>query len=478
MPVIFDHGKFALASPEFHWPDTGEDRAYSSPMERAGGLLVRELARVGWEVPGIEVAIDTYGQGDNLIRRVRKISGATEAGPFSLRFSAQQAHKGRFNVMTGLSEATIPPGLQIVFYDDRSGPTGYLYLGKDWKADGAAWMNDAKVNSKLNNKPKTYLRYSGHGGRGMMAHDSDLGREYSPDSRQPTRMDSNKVAAQVVEFIEGLISKLSKMPSAPGFDDVTPQGDANLRRLAAVERIPAPADFPLLYSWVERNDAYRLNHMDEADSHDKYGLSGNGWRLCAMGARASEMPERARDGFSYASTDPTVEAGHVIYGVREDSSPTVVKLKWLNDVFVVDNAAFDHAIEEMRGKIKTENRDRLTDSELDQCIAATARTLTPVTEYTGGFEKPIYVIGRQTEVDEARLVKGAVELSQTDSKTRVVVRDEETGSQFEVFSRDATGERAVASGERAAVQYANFHSTNGHYRNSIAREEALTHRGP
>lgn len=477
MPVIFDHGKFALASPEFHWPDTGADRTYSSPMERAGGLLVRELARVGWEIPGMDIVIDTYGQGENLIRRVREISGITEAGPFSLRFSSHQDHKGRFNVLTGLSEATIPPGVQIVFYDDRSGPTGYLYLGKDWKTDGATWMNDAKVNSKLNNKPKTYLRYSGHGGRGTMAHDNDLGREYSPDDHQPTHMDSNRVAGQVVEFIEGLISKLSKMPSAPGYDDITPHGDANLRRLAAVERIAAPADFPLLYTWVERNDAHRLDHMDQADSNEKYGLSGNGWRLCAFGTRAGELPDRARDGFSYASTDPAVEAGHVVYGIHEESSPVVVKLKWLNEIFVVDNAAFDHAIEAMRSKIKVENRERLTDAELDQCIAATARTLTPVTKYAGGFEKPIYVIGRQTDVDEARLVKGSVELSQTEDKTRIVVHDDETGSEFEVFCR-ATGERAVASAERASEQYAGFHSKNGRYRNSIAREETLSHRGP
>lgn len=473
MPVIFDHGTFALSSPVFHWPNLDEGAKYFCPLERAGGLLVRELARVGWDVPDLDVEVDTYGRGEDLIRCVRKISGVTADGPFQLKFDGPQGRKGAFNLLTGLSDATIPPGISIRFYDDRSGPRAHLYVGADWKTDGKDWISNLKVNSKLNGKPKTYLVYSGWGGSGLLKHDHDLGREYSPGSGEPRTLDSEKVAHEVVKFVDGLIATLAKLPSAPGFDDVTPQGDANMRRLATVERIPAPDAFPPLYAWVDRNNAHRLWEIaigGEIESGQRYGLSGSGYRLCALSAAAAGLPSRATDGFSYASADPAVAAGHVIYSVSDDASPVVVKLKWLNDVYVVDNAAYDHARDEVFAKIKAENREsgRMTDAELDECAAATARTMVSVTEYAGGFERPIYLIGRQTEIDEVRSVRGPVVLSQEEGITKVVVRDDETGNEFEVFSREATGQRAVASARRVAEDYSRYHA-NGRYRDRIPK---------
>jgi hypothetical protein len=478
MPVIFNHETFALASPEFHWPKTDESEAYSSPMERAGGLLVRELARVGWDAPGIKVEIDTYGRGEDLIRCVRGISGVTAEGPFQLKFNGPQGRKGAFNVCTGLSSATIPPGVEITFYGDRSGPTAHLYFGKNWGADGEKWISDSKVNSKLNGEPKTYLRYSGWSGSGWMRHDDDIGREYSPTSGEPARLDSTEVAGQVVKFIDGLIVELAKLPTAPGFEAVTPQGDANLRRLARVERIPAPDDFPLLYAWIDSNDAYRLRNLErgDAESGQIYGVSGSGSRLCSLGAGVPDLPPRATDGFTYASVDPTVVASHVIHSVRDDSSPAIVKLKWLNDVFVVDNAAYERAREEVFAKIKAEAREggRMTNAELDWCAAATAKTLVPVTEYKGGFEQPIYLIGRQTAVDEVRMVKGSIVVSQTENTTNVVLWDDETKNEFEVFSRESIGERAAASARRVAERYGRLHSPNGGYSDLIPKRPQLT----
>lgn len=472
MPVIFDHATFALSSPEFHWPNLDETAKYFCPLERAGGLLVRELARVGWDVPGIHVEVDTYGRGEDLIRCVRKISGSTADGPFELKFAGSQGRKGAFNVLTGLSEATIPPGISIRFYDDRSGPRAHLYVGKDWKKDGKAWISDLKVNSKLDGKPRTYLAYKGWGGGRLMKHDAELGREYSPEFGEPWSLDSDKIAGDVVKFVDRLIAGLTPMPSAPGFDNVTPQGDANMRRLATIERIPAPDDFPLLYAWVDRNNACRLQDVasGEAESGQRYGLSGSGYRLARLSAASGDLPPRATDGFTYASADPTVAAGHVIYSVSDDASPVVVKLKWLNDVYVVDSAAYDRARDEVFARIEAEKREsgRMTDNELDACAAATAQTMVPVTEYAGGFEKPTYLIGRQTEIDEVRSVKGPVVLSQQDGITKVVVQDDETNNEFEVFSREAVGERTVASARRVAENVSRFHG-NGRYRDRIPK---------
>lgn len=458
MAIEFDHDRFALARATFYWPQTDEQEFYSNPIERTGGLLVKELARVGWDVQGIDVEIRTDGCGENVVRAVRTISGMTEAGPFELKFGSVQERRGRWAICPGLSEATIPPGIQLVYHNDRSGPVAYLYVGKDWKADGAAFIADWKVNSKQNGKPKTYIRYSGDGAPGVMRFDDDLGREYSPSGSQPLTLDSELLAMKVCAFIEqDLMPKLAALPSKAGFDDVTSEGDANLRRLAEVEKIRAPEEFPILYAWVERNHAYRLRDVDQADPDDRYGLTTDGPRLCTLSSRY-DVPEIARRGFSYASTDPRVRAGHCVHGARDDTSPVAIKLKYLNDVYVVDNAAFERAAEATAERARNEGRKRLTDAELDECIAATAKTIVPVDGYTGGFEQVTYVIGRQTDVDEVRLTRGIIEVAQSNGRTGVTLIDGETGHAFVLFHRDGIGPGSIADARRAASDYSSLHS--------------------
>ena len=78
-------------------------------------------------------------------------------------------------------------------------------------------------------------------------------------------------------------------------DDVSDEGDANLRALVSVPRVEAPTDFPVLYAWAERDDVYRIRHR-EADAwngaptpDECYALSGSGWRLAGYGVRAHWM---------------------------------------------------------------------------------------------------------------------------------------------------------------------------------------------
>ena len=457
MPVKFKHDEFALHEPQFYWPESDENARYPNGMARAGALLVKELARVGWDVPNIDVEIDTYGAGENLIRTVRRISGVTEDGPFELRFNGPEGRIGRFNICKGLQEATIPPGIEIHFYDDRSGPTAYLYTGRRWKQDGAEFIRNLKVNSKLRGDKRLYLKYSGRGGCGVLRHDHDLNREYSPKRFEPSSLDSVEIARDVAKFVDGLRASLARLPTAPGADDVTPQGDANMRRMARVEMIPAPEDFPPLYTWVERNDAYRIRGGNPNEPEQRYGLSGNGWRLCNYGVHADGLHPRAHDGFTYASADPAAErAGQVVYGAKDESVPAVVRLKWLNDVFVVDNAKYDQVRKEVWRKAESEGRDRITDAEVNRCIAATGLTMVPVTEYAGGYEKPVYLIGRQTAIEEVRLVRGTITMSVDDDAktTRVVVKDDESGTEFTLFERDQVGDRTSAWARREAEQAA------------------------
>ncbi|MGY3581445.1 hypothetical protein ACVIGB_000485 [Bradyrhizobium sp. USDA 4341] len=465
MPVVFDNDRFTLAQPEFYWPKTGEQEFYSNPIERTGGLLVRELARVGWEVPGLEIQIGVGGCGENIVRAVRSIKGRTESGPFELAFQSAQERRGRWGICPGLSKATIPPGIQLEYSrDDRHSPVAYLYTGNDWKTDGASFINEWKTDT---NEDKQYRKYSGNGRPGLMRY-QPAGLRYSDTSEaQPRALDSELLTAKVLEFIElNLLSTLAAMPTAAGSDDITPQGDANLRRLAAVQSIPAPEDFPVLFTWVARNDAYRLRDLAESEPDERFGVSPI-QRLCFR----SNVPEVARRQYSYASSDPTARIGHVIHHPNDEASPVAVKLKHLNDVWVVDNAAFRHAAEAAIKKAESEGRKRLTDAELNECEAATARTIVPAADYNGGFETPVYLIGRQTEIDEVRLIRGNIEVAQADDRTSVTLMDEVTGSAFLLFDRGAVGPGTISSARRTASDYAGLHS-GGRFRDRIPEPAA------
>lgn len=360
MPVLFENDKFTLAQPDFYWPKSGEHDSYSNSIERMGGLLVRELARVGWDVPGLEIQISVAGSGENIVRAVRSIKGKTEAGPFELAFQSVQERRGRWGICPGLSKAIIPPGIQLEFSrDDRHSPVAYLYTGQDWEVDGKSFIDEWKVET---NEDKNYRKYSGNGRPGLMRYELAGRRHGDASEDHPRTLDSELLATKIRDFIEhSLLAKFAQMPTAEGSDDVTPQGDANLRRLAAVQVIPTPEDFPVLFTWVARNDAYRLRDLAEAEPDERFGVSPI-QRLSFRG----NLPDVARREYAYASSDPTARIGHVIHHPNDDASPVAVKLKHLNDVWVVDNGAFRRAAEAAIKQAGTTGRNRLTDAELNE----------------------------------------------------------------------------------------------------------------
>jgi len=428
MPVTFDNEEHALKQQPFVWPRSGGGNILSD----AGAALVKELSRVGWDVPGIDVKFWTSGKGKNVFRTVYSISGETPEGPFRISFNNPQESRGRYRALTGLGEATIPPGIEVRYYNDDTTVTAELYLGADWKRDGKAFIDASRVNSKLRGEPKTYLKYKGKLHDRELKHDSDLGREYSPEGDEPRTLDAKGTVRMVADFIHGkLIPILGQMPTAPGADDIDEYGDANLRRLAAVERIEAPEGFPVLYAWAEINDAYRAmgRGASASDGSDDYVLSGSGARLVAFGdnPHRAKLHPRAHDGFTYAATDPAARAGQVVHGVRDESVPVEIRLKHLNEVYVVDNARYATVRNELGRKMETEGRDRFTNAEVALMVTAVAETMVPVTEYDGSFSEPTFLIGRELHADEARIMRGPLKVHVTEERVRTTVTDEESG---------------------------------------------------
>lgn len=447
MPVKIDRDSFALVPAEFVMPAKA---AYPGPMaevEQATGWLIDELRRVGWDVPGLTVEVRTTGRGKNVYRSVRSISGDTPDGPFEIGFGRSQGTRGSFNVCTLPDGVTIPPGISFQCYSDGSGSAD-LYIGKNWKTEGAAWMKSSRVNSKLNGNPKTYLKYSLRGG--AFLHDNDLGREYDPNWREPKSLNLPKLTAEAATFIDGLTESLRNLPSAPGHDDITVEGDANMRRMFALSPQPAPADFPVLYTWVKASEAGALYGFDRENPDDDYALPGKGSRLTGGSTFDGRvMHPRAWAGFNYATTALNPKAGHRIYSAGDDSVPAEIRLKDLNEIYAVDYAAFDRRRDEVVKVVEAEGRDRMSNRELDSCQTAVAMTMVPASEYKGGFAQPVWCIGRQLDFDEARPLFGTTRIENTGSSVRAVLTDEVSGVEAVLLSYDRAGPAVIGYAERA-----------------------------
>lgn len=224
--------------------------------------------------------------------------------------------------------------------------------------------------------------------------------------------------------------------------------DATLRRLCRVDPVPVPDDFPVLYAWAEPEDAWRLAGRTRETPRADYGLPGTGWRLASLGA-GSDNPLHT-NGYTYASTDPRVRASQVIHAAKDECLPVEIRLRWLNEVYVVDNAAFRRDIKEKHSMAAAEGRDKLTERELNESILATARTIVPWSDYLGDFEEPVVLIGRQTERDEVRLMRGPVRVAIDKGNVTATMADDETGLNMILARARGSGVGAARHAMRVA----------------------------
>jgi len=434
MPVTFRNEQFSLIgqfSPigqRFAWPKPG------SVLETVGAELVRELARVGWDVPGIDVEFGTTGKGTNVVRRVHTISGETERGPFRLTFRNVQEQVGQTYHHTGLSDAAVPPGIEIRYWGNDHTLVANVYSGSDWLRDAKSFMDEFKKDYI----PHLYRSYTAQVSPERLDADVRLGAKRGREDG-PLSVTAGEVTGPVVDFIrDELIAKLRLLPSAEGHDDINEQGDANLRRLAQVEPIEAPEDFPVLYCWVDRNSAHRIlgkSHGSYSDGSGDYVVDGTGWRLMNLSdlprdANPRDFHPKINGYFSYASSDPAVKAAGPSNAVDYLNLPVEIKLRYLNDVLVADMAAYDDLREEMWQQVIAEGRKEFTGDEIRRSYGALARTVVSAADYDGSYKRPTYLIGRQLHADEARLIRGPVWVHVEKERVRALVKDEETGNEI------------------------------------------------
>lgn len=426
MPFVHKAREFSLLPGRFVRPLAIEREAAARsamPIQDLGVELLAQLARVGWDVDGIEVVASTYGRGGNLMTKVDSIIGRRPEGAFALHFRGGQELVGGYYRMTGLNSAVLPSGLMATFHDDGSRSLKRFAPGGDWSVAGEyaeGWQS--------------------LGTAGTAAY--------------------GKAVAEVRDLVSALVSDLAALPDAPNHHPIDAEGfDPNLRRLVSPAPIPVPDDFPLLYAWERIDELGRagLRHHRPERIEDDYVLAGNGLRLVSLGMGGRDLPPRSSDGFTYASTDPNARPVAPGWTPREDSLPVEVKLAALNEIYVVDAGAYEATRREQAAGADAAGRSEFTGPEIAEAHRAVARTMMPASAYRGGFDDPMYLIGRQLHENEARPMRGPVHVVVADGLVSSSMRDAQTGLDLVLSQPEDASRRTIRDAVRTAHRAAAIH---------------------
>lgn len=380
------------------------------PFDEVVSQIVDALKKRNWNVPGISLAFDVYGSGEAKYKLVRVI--ACREKDFKLRFGRVQGalDEGVWNDTAAVHTICIPKQIMEV-YDDESGPSYYLYVGNNWAAEKDWFMDSIKVHSRLNGEPRRYLKYKGNTYKTratLLLADNDLGREYSPEEDEPRQFNLEEKFEEFTSWLrENVLNYILTFPEKP------------LTKSPTVELIPYNGPWETVYSFCNSNEAERIikgkRNPKWLPASERHAHFGSGKRLVPLGVRNDgRFPKIANEGFIWCDVNPELRIDSkpkdftraVADTMRSLSSRNnhviAVSLKYANDVYVADNAVYEETREKLFAAIAP--RERLTDAEYNDVLAARGATIVPIAEYKGNYKEPIVLIGRELDFDEISAV--------------------------------------------------------------------------
>jgi len=380
------------------------------PFDEACSLIVEAVAARDFEVPGLHVVLEDYGSGEQKMRFVSRILCDDARISFCREQGRLPGH--HLNDIAAASAIGIP-GMILTVYGDESGPTLVVYVGGDWARDRDRFWGGLHVNSKLHGEPRTYLRYRRNGG--VLDHDDDLGREYSPTGAEPTCYRTGEVMARVRDHLVDVVLPriLAHPPAAHPVDPCAPP-----------EVVPVPDGVGPLFGIASYQDARRIR-QPRADLHpaDRYGMMPN-WRLVPL--YVGGVPRLAHDGFVWCGigdvvVDDALRGPGTAIPVRrlQDALPgrptnyddycgIRVRLSTAREVYVVDQAAWEERRVSLTAEVAP--RDRFTDAEVGELHRARARTLVSLVEYAAlvaagrPYAAPMVLVRRELALDEVEAI--------------------------------------------------------------------------
>ena len=195
------------------------------PFDGVCSRIVRALQERTFAVKGVDVLFETYSNAQGLYTMVTSI--AIPILDLELQFHRQQGFIDPNRYNTAAVSTLALPGKLLEVYEDYSGPTFYVYVGKDWHQEKKNFVHGFHVHSKMNHEPRTYLKYSGstepkfggsylHDLNPYLAFNDDLGRDYCPVGNEPTFYQTLAVMQEFDMYLqEKVLPFIRSAPDAP-----------------------------------------------------------------------------------------------------------------------------------------------------------------------------------------------------------------------------------------------------------------------
>jgi len=386
------------------------------PFDEVAEMIVRELKKRNWNVPGITVDFDNYGSGEAKFQHVYHVIGNDFKLTF-MRIQEKQFDSTHWNDCAALEKICIPKQ-QITVYEDESGPTYYLYVGEDWEADKNWFMNAIKIHAKLDGKPRKYLKYRGdyysdyivdrYGRAELLVSDTDLNREYAPQGDEPIKFSCPEKLNEFTSWLkENVLQYILRFPEAEVIEFSKP-----MEKL-----IPYHETWETFYSVcnVRKEERIQKGKKDIQSllPEERFALAPS-YRLVSLDIPCrNRFPTIAYDGFIWCDVkkiDNLKKNDKKFYEIVNamasfsDFSFYIleIKPKYANHIYVADNFPYEKMRQQLFRKIAP--RNRLTDEEIGNAYAARGATIVPITEYKGGYKEPIVLINRELDFDEVEII--------------------------------------------------------------------------
>lgn len=383
------------------------------PFDAVAAQIVHALEARNWQVPGVRVEFDSYGSGWEKYTLVRELSGED----FLLRFGRIQAHlSDNWNDTAAVSELIIP-GKQLDVYEDYSGPTLYVYVGRNWKRDRDDFLHSLKVNAKLYHMPRQFLQYTGSiyhdqhvtiDNRLMpyLTSDSDLGRQYEPRGREPRFYRTDDVLAEFTRwFTNNVLGYILSFPETEATQVAKP-----LLTPYPAERVGA------LFTYGDENDAYRITQgqhdISRLSKADRYGMPGGGTVFVPDDVpNDGKIPEVAYESFLWAAqgdvTSETpidnlpAEIGPYAHFHRRRTYVIRITPAYADGIYVADLAPSERY---QRVWDATHKGEPFNKGAYLDYMRIRGHTLVPVASYHGDFKHPVVLIRRELDLSEVEVV--------------------------------------------------------------------------
>lgn len=249
-------------------------------------------------------------------------------------------------------------------------------------------------------------------------------------------------------MIDHLLVKLNALPTAMGSRTVTSEGDLNIVKIAQSTPLPAPQISPVLYARVPKEN------LQESSADGSMRMFGPRLLpLCTL-IEPEGLHERVFDSFIYASTNPNRKVGNGIHTPYNDDLIVEIRPTDMTEIYVIDGSKRRETSLAYEDLMERTGRDFLTPEEAEEIFTSVARTMTPITEYRGGFEEPTYLIGRYLLPGEARVIKGPTEVTLTNEGVDTKVIDVKTGRKITLRSEENKDPRALEAAATLARSFA------------------------